>query len=196
MLEEIHVQMLFDLSRKFQQLKAERELCSINPFRIHSKSLHTPQKSTRINTNSRGVPEEKVVKVVEQSFAERYASEVARPQQERKLAAIAEFHKSKFLKESEYLRRRFSKELEETEKMERNIGAVTGLIGKLSQILSSQSELVDDMHGSSAAAASTVKQTEVELLETVKRTESSQTNLSFLIAGLALLLLVLEFLSP
>ena len=142
------------------------------------------------------VAENKGGKVVEKAFAERYASEIARPQQEKKIAAIAEFHKSKFLKESEYLRRRFSKELEETEKMERNVSAVTGLIGRLSQILSSQSELVDDMRGSSAAAAATVKQTETELLETVKRTESSQTNLSFLIVGLALLLLALEFLSP
>ena len=182
------------MSRKFQQLKDERELCSINPYRIHTKSVHIPLKKNK--NKPQDIPEQNSAKIIEQSFAERYVSDIARPRQEKKLAIIAEFHRGKFLKESEYLRRRFSKELEETEKMERNVSAVTSLISRFSQILSSQSELVDDMHGSSSAATALVKQTESELLETVKRTESSQTYMSFLIVGLAILLLALEFLTP
>ena len=52
------------------------------------------------------------------------------------------------------------------------------------------------MHDSSTAAASTVKQTEAELEVAVHRSEKSQTYMSVLIVGLALLLLLIDFITP
>lgn len=187
------------MTQTFQEMKKERETFTLNPFKLLTGHLITriPEQISEEKSVAKDVPRaKKDVLTIPAEFAERFSSEVVRPQQQKKLAEIASVHKSKFMKESQYLRQRFSKELEETEKMEQNVSQVTRLTSRLAQILAVQSEQVGEMHGKTASATNIVKQTEEELLLAVRRSESSQTYMSLLIVGLALLLLVIDYFTP
>lgn len=181
-------------------MKEERKLYAINPFNLFDTSISYQSKSSHSQTDVPSTAQSKKVdtmKVVSPDFADRYTSEIiGKVSQEKKLTEIAKKHKSRFMKESEYLSSKFSREIEEAHRMEQNVVVVTEMIGRFAQILSSQSDQVVEMHDSSASATSLVKQTEEELLLTVKRSETSQTTMTALILGLALLLLAVDFLTP
>lgn len=178
------------MTKLFQDLKSEREIYAIHPFRLHSGASDPAP----LPAETKAIKKKSTLAV---NFVDRYTSEIlVKPSQEKKLAEIAKSHKAKFMKESQYLSQRFSQELEETEKMEQNVIKVTELIGRFAQILSVQSEQVEEMHDSTAVTTTFVKETEAELMVTVQRTETGQQYMSIVIVVLAFVLLFLDFVSP
>ena len=64
------------------------------------------------------------------------------------------------------------------------------------RILQSQSSKVDDMYESGQAANELVKQTEKEMQLTIDRSQSYQWNMVILSVTLAVMLLVLDWITP
>ena len=70
------------------------------------------------------------------------------------------------------------------------------MLSEFSHLLQSQSEIVDDVHSAAVYATDHVKQTDDELLLTIERSQSHTRNMAILTIGLAVLLLLLDLLSP
>jgi ABC-type Na+ efflux pump permease subunit len=131
-----------------------------------------------------------------QSFVDRYESEVAPPAKLKEYQSIASKHKSILLKESKMLQAQYSEDLREAHKMEITVTQISSYLAEFVQILHSQRDAVEDIHSASKTATQHVKQTDSELTTTIERTESHQRSIVILVVGLALLLLLLDFVTP
>jgi t-SNARE complex subunit (syntaxin) len=80
--------------------------------------------------------------------------------------------------------------------MERTVNNISSMISEFVQLIESQSAMVDTIGEVSQDTTESVKNTDAELLLTLERSQSHQWSMIMFIAGMALLLLVLDFLSP
>jgi hypothetical protein len=154
-----------------------------------SKKLST-KSSKDENLNGTKVP------VVTQSFVDRYESEIAPPARFKEYEAIALKHKDILLKESKALQAQYSEDMKEAFKMETTVNRISSYLSEFVQILQSQRDLVDDVHTASKVATQHVKQTDTELTTTIERTESHSRYMVILTVGLAIMLLILDFVTP
>jgi hypothetical protein len=91
---------------------------------------------------------------------------------------------------------KFSEDIQESQKMERTVNNISSMINEFVQLIESQSAMVDTIGEVSQDATESVKSTDAELLLTLERSQSHQWSMIMFIAGMALLLLLLDFLSP
>lgn len=132
----------------------------------------------------------------ENTFAQRYIDEVASRSKLREYDAIAAKQRDALVREAKVLKVKFSEEIEESQKMERTVTNISSLISEFVQLIESQSALVDTIGEVSQDTTASVKSADQELLLTLERSQSHQWSMIMFVAGMALLLLLLDFLSP
>lgn len=137
-----------------------------------------------------------VATVVTSAFAQRYVDEIAPPAKMREYQSIATSHKESLLREARSLQVQFSDDMQESRRMEREVGDVSRLLTQFALLVESQSEVVGDIHDTAKLTTSSVKQAGAELGDTVARTQSHQWSMVILILGLSLFILLLDALSP
>ena len=137
-----------------------------------------------------------VIAPLTQSFVERYESEIAPPKIFKEYEMLGLKHKKILLKESKVLQVQYSEELLETTKMERTVLKISNLLFDFVNILQSQRELVDDVNKCGKVTIDFVKDTDDELKLTIQRSESHSQSMVFLSVGLALILLLIDFITP
>jgi hypothetical protein len=128
-----------------------------------------------------------------QSFVDRYEAEIAPPTRLKEYKSIATKHKEILLKESKDLQVQYSEDLKEAHKMEHTVGHISRLLMEFVQILQTQRDSVDDVHVAGKQATDLVKDTDSELQLTIERSESHSRTMVILTVGLAILLLLLDF---
>ena len=131
-----------------------------------------------------------------QSFVDRYEAEIAPPKVRKEYETLGQKHKKILLKESKVLQHQYSEELLETTNMEKSVIKISNLLFDFVNILQSQRGLVDDVNSCGKVTIDYVKDTDSELLLTIQRSESHQKSMVFLTVGLALVLLLLDFITP
>jgi len=90
----------------------------------------------------------------------------------------------------------YSEEIQESQRMERTMNNITSMISEFVQLIESQTVYVDAIGEVSQDTTASVKSADAELLLTLERTQSHQWSMILFILGMALLLLLLDFLSP
>ena len=129
-------------------------------------------------------------------FAQRFVDEIAPANKMREYENIAFVQKNSLLKESAILQQRYSENVLESQKMERSVLGISSMITEFLSMLEEQSEQIEDMNETSKEATKSVRGTDAELKLTIQRSESHQWNMVILINGLAIMLLLLHFLTP
>ena len=191
-------------SSRLDFMKRERDKYTTNPFRLHTVSrlslIDSENKALKsdIPASESVFPESKAqrVPVPRTGFADRYVSEVAPPKQLQVYVGFAEQHKKLLERENRELRERFSEELLEAEEVEKSVQSIAVLMSEFSRMISVQSSDVDFVHQSAKSSTEFVKETEMQLDLTIDRSKSSQRNMIIVTLGLAILLLILDYLTP
>jgi len=129
------------------------------------------------------------------NFANRYGDEVAPVKKLREYERLASKHKAALFKETKDLRAKFSEEYNDTMKMEETVGLISNLLGDFVRILQSQEVFVEEVASHGKSATDQVEQAEEELIKTIQRSATSQRNMAIVTVGLALFLLLLDFLT-
>jgi len=195
-----------------KQMQRERErVCSRGPLRLFSApsssssaSSSTPpipvsyQQKQQQGGLSRAARQKEREKEEEEAkrFAERYESEVAKPSVLRQLDDIVARQKASLLKEATHLSQVFSQELALVTSAESTVESVASMLGDFVALLSEQAEQVEEIAESGKTTTDAVRHTAGELQKTIDRTESHGRNMAFLAIGLALLLLLLDWITP
>jgi hypothetical protein len=130
------------------------------------------------------------------TFAQRYMDEVAPSTKMREYDTIASKQKEALVKEARILKAKFSEEIQESQKMERTVNNISSMISEFVQLIESQSAMVDTIGEVSQDTSASVKSADAELLLTLERSQSHQWSMLLFIAGMACLLLLLDFMSP
>lgn len=132
----------------------------------------------------------------QQSFAQRYIDEIAPVSKLKEYNAIAVKHKEVLFKEAKILKARFSDDMLESHKMERTVMDISSMLSEFSNLIESQSGIVDTIGEVSKDATESVQHTDKELLLTLQRTQSHQWTMIISILGMSILLLFLDVISP
>lgn len=132
----------------------------------------------------------------ENTFAQRYIDEIASHTKLKEYNSIALKQKDELLKETKILKVKYSEDIQESQKMERTVSNISSLIHEFVQLIDSQSEIVNVIGEVSQDTTESVKNTDKELILTLERSSSHQWSMISFILIMAILLLVLDFLSP
>ncbi len=138
----------------------------------------------------------KLVPAPEKSFAERFVDEIAPPSKMREYEQVASQQKDLLLKESKSLQRKFSQEVEQSQRIESTVMSLSNMISEFATLIESQSEIVGDVNDAAKDATHSVKLADQELLATIERSQSYQWSMIGLIFGASFLLILLHFISP
>jgi hypothetical protein len=130
------------------------------------------------------------------SFAERYLSEVAPASRLREYEAVATTEKEQLLKEAASLHKKYSAEVVQSQRLQASVLAISGLVSQFAGLLEGQAEQVTDIGHAASEAAGHLTGAEEQLLTTIERSQSSMLNMLALVAGLAIMLLLLHLISP
>lgn len=133
---------------------------------------------------------------VNETFAQRYIDEIAPQSKMREYEAVAIKQKDVLVREARQLKVQYSEEIQESQRMERTMNNITSMISEFVQLIESQTVYVDAIGEVSQDTTASVKSADAELLLTLERTQSHQWSMISFIVGMALLLLLLDFLSP
>ena len=133
---------------------------------------------------------------VADGFSDRYESELGPPKKLKEYQRFVAKHKDALLVENKQLKAKFSEDLIAAESIEGKVADISGMLSEFGRLLQSQSESVQDMHGTSKEATEHVQQTDDELLTTIERSKSYQRNIFVAIVVLAFILLLLDFMTP
>jgi hypothetical protein len=131
-----------------------------------------------------------------QSFAQRYIDEIAPVSKLKEYNDIAVKHKEVLFKEAKILKARFSDDMLESHKMERTVMDISSMLSEFSNLIESQSGIVDTIGEVSKDATESAQHTDKELLLTLQRTQSHQWTMIIFILGMSILLLFLDVISP
>lgn len=208
---------LSSLNQEVHRMQKERKKYHRNPFLLissesnkynipnlkdlsidcdDSKSSPLNETSSRSNFEANSSTQFVVKPSLPKSFAERYESEIAPPSKMREYDDLATKHKAILLKETQQLREKFSEEMQEANKMEQTVMGISNMLEEFVRILQLQSDSIEDVHGASKAATKHVEDTSDQLLLTIERSQSHQRAMVSLTIVLALLLLLLDYLTP
>jgi hypothetical protein len=205
-----------------QRLQKEREKYSLNPFSLFSSNtiahkeiskklfLENEKKneskkdfSLLLNKlNKSGTKKAESIGALPiqtpltQTFVDRYESEIAPPKKLNEYKSLGVKHKDILLKETKKLQLNYSKDMIETNKMEATVIKISNLLYEFVSILQTQREQVDDVNQTGKVSIDLVKETDVELLLTINRSENSLKSMIILTVGLGFILLLLDFITP
>ena len=134
--------------------------------------------------------------IIDTTFASRYEDEIAPASKINEYKAIGTKHKNSLMKEAYQMQNKFNNDILEAKQVEATVQGISQMLNEFTNILRSQSGYVDELYETAIDATDFVKQADDELQLTIKRSTSHSRNISMLAIGLALLLLLLDFLTP
>jgi len=137
-----------------------------------------------------------VSKPLDARFAERYEGEVARPALLRRYDDFAARQKASLLHEAAHQTELLNEELSLVTSAEASVQSISSMLTEFMAVLSDQSEQLSDVSSYGKTATDAVQQTGHELQLTIDRTESHSRNMALLSVSLALLLLLLDWITP
>jgi len=197
---------LTNFTKQSQHMEKERIRFYRNPYKLHSSKNYTNCKNKnnkndsnnnydfklKHNNNNDGNSSSKLSK----SFADRYEDEIAPQSKLREYKELTERHKVICEKDTKKMNAKFSEDIQETSKMETAVEQISYLLTEFVNILQAQSEQVKDLEGTGKVATEHVLDTDKELILTIQRSASHQRNMVFLTVGLAIMLLILDYITP
>ena len=130
---------------------------------------------------------------VSEAFVQKYESRAASASQMRAYDQLASRHKDALLKEATGMQVKFSEDLQLATRMEGTVTQISELLTEFATILQAQGDQVIDVNDDAKAAEEHVKSSKAQLQLTLDRSEKNQKTIVFLAVGLALLLLLLDF---
>jgi len=133
---------------------------------------------------------------LDSDFAVRYEGQIAPASQLQEYENIAIKHKKALLSEAKIMNVKYSEELQQVKKIENTVNNVGNLMTEFANVLSSQSEQLANVNEESKAATAHVQSSSDELQLTIDRTENHSKNIVYMSVGLALVLLLLDFITP
>lgn len=148
------------------------------------------------HTETKATTSEMKLNAQSETFAQRYVDEIAPQSKMREYEAVALRQKEVLVREARQLKTRYSEDVQESHRMERTMNNITSMISEFVQLIESQTVYVDAIGEVSQDTTASVKSADAELLLTLERSQSHQWSMISFIWGMALLLLVLDFLSP
>lgn len=158
----------------------------------NSKSISVSSApATPLKEKSKSVP-----KIVDVSFAQRYADEIAPPAKMKEYENIAQKQRHLLFKETQSLQKRFSQDFEESVRLEQTVLGISSLVAEFASLLDGQSGIVEDIGETAREVTQSVQSADDELLLTIERTQSQQWNMVILLFTLSLLLLTLHVITP
>ena len=171
-----------------------------NPYKLHTSNNNVKNnKSLKYENNNSfdfKLKQNNNTNKLSKSFADRYEDEIAPQSKLKEYKQLTEKHKLICEKDTKKLQEKFSEDMQETSKMETAVEQISYLLTEFVNILQAQSEQVKDLEGTGKVATEHVLDTDKELILTIKRSTSHQRNMVFLYVGLALLLLILDYITP
>jgi NTP pyrophosphatase (non-canonical NTP hydrolase) len=132
----------------------------------------------------------------DKSFAQRYIDEIAPPAKMQQYLNIANQQKNLLFKETNFLKKKFSQDLLESERLESTVLGISGLVSEFAGLLEGQSSIVEEIGDIAKDVTNSVKDADQELLLTLERTQSQQWNMITLIFILSVMLLILHIITP
>jgi hypothetical protein len=129
-------------------------------------------------------------------FVRRFEGQICSAETLRQYDSLAAQHKTSLLREAHLLHDRYSEDLLQAREMERSVNQVSTLLTEFATLLASQSETVHTVNEEAKVATSAVLASAGELQTTAERSETHGMSLAYLGFGLALLLLLLDFITP
>ena len=127
------------------------------------------------------------------SFVDKYEKEAGSSAQMRVYDSLAKKHKSALMKEASSLQLKFSEDMQNATKIEGAINQIGELLTEFASILQPQSEQIEYVRDDAKEAQEHVKSSKSQLQLTLERSERNQKSIVFLSVGLALLLLLLDW---
>lgn len=185
-----------------QNMENERRRFYRNPYKLHtSKDINTRNNKSIKNENNYNFDfklkqNTNSSNKLSKSFADRYEDEIAPQSKLKEYNQLTEKHKLICEKDTKKLQENFNEDMQETCKMETTVEQISYLLTEFVNILQVQSEQVKDLEGTGKIATEHVLETDKELILTIKRSTSHQMNMIFLYISLALLLLILDYITP
>mmetsp|Transcript_27813 Transcript_27813/g.26633 ORF Transcript_27813/g.26633 Transcript_27813/m.26633 type:complete len:353 (-) Transcript_27813:288-1346(-) len=212
---------LSGFTKRSQRLQKEREKYSLNPFSLFSSTTpslidiskislsknekknetkkdftHLMNKLNKNEKKTEPVSTSPVRTPLPQTFVDRYESEIAPPKKLNEYKSLGVKHKDLLLKETKKLQLNYSKDMIETNKMEATVIKISNLLYEFVSILQTQREGVDEVNQTGKVSIDLVKETDVELMLTISRSENSLKSMIILTVGLGFILLLLDFITP
>ena len=133
---------------------------------------------------------------IDYSFVSRYEDEIASAAKIKEYKAIGTKHKESLMKEAYHMQTKFKNDIVEAKQVEQTVEGISNMLTQFTQILRGQTGLVDELYETALDATDFVSQADKELQLTIKRSTSHSRNIMFLALGLAVLLLLLDFITP
>jgi hypothetical protein len=170
-----------------------------NPFRLLSaladdkKSVVLPSPGQIDSIQQKALAKDKPSN---SKLADRYTSEIASVSKMKEYENVVSKQREALMKENRTLREKFSEDVLEARKLERNVSVISQTISEFLQILQGQSETVADMHQAGKVATEQLKQVEQNLELTITRTETHSKTMVSIIFVMTLLILLLDYFAP
>lgn len=181
---------------------ASQRIDNVSPSITTTASITATSTATATDSGSvlketkQGTTKRSSSTVLDSDFVSRYEVEIASPKRLQEYNNIATKHKESLLRETTILRSQFDSQLTVAHGMESNIESISSMLSEFLHIIESQSDQILDIRDVSKEATISVTKASDELELTISRNQSYQINMVILIVGLALLLLVLDFITP
>lgn len=208
-------------TKRVQKMHKEKNRLALQPFRLFS-SVHDAyggdvegnllQKSegrdsnalnftTLFDRSSNSKPhvlghrdtKKESTSTVLQSLVNKYERQAATASQLRDYDRLASQHKGALMKEASDMQTKFSESLQLATRMEGTVTQVSELLTEFASILRAQGDQLGDVHDDAKQAEDHVKASKSQLHLTLERSEKNQKSIVFLAVGLALLLLLLDW---
>eukprot|EP01038_Epipyxis_sp_PR26KG_P009734 gene9734-13100_t len=195
-------------TKLMDKMQKEYKKSSISPFRLLSNKYSNDQLAlsksllenddnyANNNNNNNNQPIIITTAVSNNHFARRYLDEIAPSGKMNEYDQIAVKHKDILLKESRMLHNKFSEDIQQSHKLEETVTSISGLIVEFVSMIESQSAIVTDIGDHTKEVTKMVEDADSELILTLERSQAHSQSMIILISGLAIVLLLLDYLTP
>jgi hypothetical protein len=146
--------------------------------------------------NLKSVESKTNVNILPIEFAKRYEDEIAPTSKLNEYRTLGMSHRKALVAEARGMQAKFSIELAEARSVETSIHQIANLISEFTYMLQNQSGQAESLYDSAIRATELVEETDKELQLTISRSRNYSRNMTLLAIGLALFLLLLDFISP
>jgi Fe2+ transport system protein B len=127
---------------------------------------------------------------------DRYEGEIAPPAKLKQYQSIGDKYKQHLIKEAQELQAQYSEDIQHVQEVEESVERIASMLSEFVRILHIQTDQVEDIHDSSEEATESVKRSNRELQTTIDRSKSHQWNMVMLAISLAIMLLLLDWITP
>ena len=201
---------LFSLESHVQQMKAEEAKYNQCPIFLFSKgaartqsiiNATRPKNIDEVEDRATGKPAVKRESLESKSmpkldFASRYTSAVAPLTASAKYSDFVQQHKMSLFNEENALKEKFRENAFDIDQIEQNISNISSTLLNFVEILQSQKSDINDVHSAAKETTSHMEEANEELVLALERSRSHNRSMLIVTLALAVILLLLDFITP